>query len=110
MTGHNVSKSNRKTKRVFLPNIQNVAVAIKALGSKLQLKVAARTIRTMMKHGSLENYLLNTKARNLTPFAQSLRRKLKAVTNFVPEKAKFKKPNRSARLIKKVEKRKAANS
>ena len=37
-SGHNVSHSNRKTKRRFLPNLKNVAFKSDVLGVKLNCK------------------------------------------------------------------------
>jgi large subunit ribosomal protein L28 len=40
--GHNVSHSNRKTNRRFLPNIQRVSLRSEALRRTLQLNVSTR--------------------------------------------------------------------
>ena len=37
--GHNVSHANNKTKRVFLPNLQNVTLLSDALERKVKLRV-----------------------------------------------------------------------
>ncbi|MBP6005472.1 50S ribosomal protein L28 [Candidatus Saccharibacteria bacterium] len=47
MYGHNVSHSQRKTKRVFKPNLQKKTIIID--GQKVRLKLAASTIRTLNK-------------------------------------------------------------
>ena len=37
--GHNVSHANNKTKRVFLPNLQNVTLISDTLGTGVKLRV-----------------------------------------------------------------------
>ncbi|MFA7309193.1 MAG: 50S ribosomal protein L28 [Patescibacteria group bacterium] len=46
-TGNNVSHSNRKTRRVFNPNLQVVSVVRD--GQKIQLKACTKCIKTMGK-------------------------------------------------------------
>jgi large subunit ribosomal protein L28 len=47
--GHNVSFSQRKTKKVWKPNLQNKTVLVD--GKKVKLKVSAQAIRTLKKKG-----------------------------------------------------------
>lgn len=57
LSGNNVSFSQKKTKRRFLPNLQTRNIFIPELGRKVTLKMSARAIRTMDKKGGLMNYL-----------------------------------------------------
>ena len=59
-SGNNVSHAKNRTKRRFLPNLQNISFVSEILGKKIQLKVAASTIRTVEKKGGLDEFLLNT--------------------------------------------------
>ena len=45
---HNVSHSMRATNRRFDPNIQKVTLALEALGREIRLRVATRTLRTVL--------------------------------------------------------------
>ena len=45
--GQNVSHSNRKTKKKFLPNLCNVSLISEALNRKVRLKIATRTLRSI---------------------------------------------------------------
>jgi len=47
--GHNVSFSQRKTNKVWEPNLQKKTVVVD--GKKIKLKVATSTLRTMKKKG-----------------------------------------------------------
>lgn len=49
--GHNVSFSQRKTNKVWKPNLQNKTVMVD--GKKVKLKVSAQAIRTLKKKGLL---------------------------------------------------------
>ena len=59
-TGNNVSHAKNRTKRRFLPNLQNISFISESLGQKIQLKVATSTIRTVEKKGGLDDFLLST--------------------------------------------------
>ena len=52
MYGHNVSFSQRKTRKVFKPNIQKKTLIID--GKKQKVNVAASTLRTLKKQGQLK--------------------------------------------------------
>lgn len=57
LSGNNVSFSQKKTKRRFLPNLQTRNVYVPELGRKVRIKMSARAIRTLDKKGGLMNYL-----------------------------------------------------
>ena len=50
--GHNVSFSQRKTAKVWKPNLQTKTIVID--GQKVRLKLAASTIRTLKKYQAEE--------------------------------------------------------
>ena len=51
ITGNNVSHSNRKTKRRFLPNLITKKFFIPETGETVSLKIAASALRTINKLG-----------------------------------------------------------
>lgn len=51
ITGHNVSHSNRKTKRRFLPNLQKKRFYIPETDQWVTLRVSTAAIRTINKLG-----------------------------------------------------------
>ena len=77
-TGNNVSHAKNKTKRRFLPNLQNISFMSETLGRKIQLKVATSTIRTVEKKGGLDDFLINTPNSKLAQKAKKLK---KSITN-----------------------------
>lgn len=52
MYGHNVSFSQRKTRKVFKPNIQKKTIVIE--GKKLKVNVSASALRTLKKKGLIK--------------------------------------------------------
>jgi large subunit ribosomal protein L28 len=74
LAGHSVSNSNIKTKKRFLPNIKSVALRSEALGINLNLKLAAKTIRTINKYGNIDNFLINYGYNKLSPKGRQLRK------------------------------------
>ncbi len=48
MVGNNVSHANNKTKRRLYPNLRNVRITLDD-GTRVRIKVAASTLRTMKK-------------------------------------------------------------
>ena len=75
--GNQVSKSNIKTSRMYKPNLHYKDFFSEILGVNLNLRVSTRGLRTVYKHGSIDNFLLTTKSLNLTPDALAFKRKLK---------------------------------
>jgi len=76
MVGNNVSHANNKTKRTFLPNLQNVTLISDALGRSVRLRVSTNGLRSVEHVGGLDNWLIKTKADLLSPRAQRLKREI----------------------------------
>ena len=67
MSGNNVSHAINKTKRRFLPNLQNVSFFSEILGKKVRLKVSSKGIKTVEKKGGIDNYVITSKSSMLAP-------------------------------------------
>jgi len=76
MTGNNVSHAHNKTRRRFLPNLQDVSLMSDALGQSVRLRVCVSTIRTIEHNGGLDAYLKNTSNLKLTDEAKKLKRRI----------------------------------
>lgn len=72
-TGNNVSHSNRKTRRRFMPNLQEVAIYSEILEAPVTLRITNNGLRTIEKNGGLDLYLLNTPKSKLTAESKKLR-------------------------------------
>lgn len=77
MSGNNVSHSNRKTRRRFLPNLRDVSLRSDTLGVDLNLKIAVSTLRTVNKFGNIDSFLVNCRFAKLTDGAKKIRNKIK---------------------------------
>ena len=76
LTGNNVSHANNKTRRRFLPNLQNTSFFSDVLGTSIQLRLSTRGIRTVEHNGGLDSFLLGTPDRALTVEAKVLKRRI----------------------------------
>jgi len=79
--GNNVSHAKNRTKRRFLPNLQNISFLSEKLGKTIQLKVATSTIRTVEKKGGLDGFLLNTSNSKLPAEALKIKKLILLKTN-----------------------------
>ncbi|HWE98742.1 MAG TPA: 50S ribosomal protein L28 [Caulobacteraceae bacterium] len=78
MVGHNVSHSNVKTKRRFLPALSPVTLQSDALGQSFSLRITNAALRTLDFKGGLDVFLLNARDENLSLRARKIKRQLKA--------------------------------
>jgi|TARA_B100002052_G_scaffold102702_1_gene94786 ribosomal protein L28 len=76
MTGNNVSHANNKTKRKFLPNLNNVSLVSEKLDLTVRFKVSANALRSVEHAGGLDNFLLKSKDINLSSKAKKLKNKI----------------------------------
>ncbi|MPT46846.1 MAG: 50S ribosomal protein L28 [Sphingobium sp.] len=74
--GHNVSHANNKTKRVFLPNLQNVTLLSESLERGVKLRVSTNGLRSVEHNGGLDNWLLKTNDEKLSLKARRLKREI----------------------------------
>ncbi len=78
--GHNVSHANNKTKRVFLPNLQNVTLLSDGLGRSFRLRVSTHGLRSVEHVGGLDNWLTKAADAKLSPRALKIKRDLGKAT------------------------------
>jgi large subunit ribosomal protein L28 len=81
--GHNVSHSNVKTKRRFLPNLQTISVLSDVLGP-VRLRLSTAAIRTIEYKGGIDAFLKATPDGKLSP---EIRRLKKRITTAAARKA-----------------------
>ena len=74
--GHNVSHANNKTKRTFLPNLQNVTLLSDSLERGVRLRVSTHGLRSVEHVGGLDNWLLKTVDGDLSLRARRLKREI----------------------------------
>lgn len=108
--GMNVSHSMRHTKRTFLPNLQKLTFHSDILGRDFNLRISTAGLRTLTKHGGLDAYVMAKPVSRLTEDMAKIKRAIEKKNGkpAAPAKKPVHKPTRSARLVKKVESKKAA--
>lgn len=74
LTGNNVSHANNKTRRRFLPNLQESSFMSEALGRMVRLRITTSAIRTVEFHGGLDAFLVRTPATKLGPEIAALKK------------------------------------
>jgi len=78
MVGHNVSHSNAKTKRRFLPALGPAKLHSEALGQNFSLRISNAALRTVDFRGGLDVFLLNARDENLSARALKIKKQVKA--------------------------------
>jgi large subunit ribosomal protein L28 len=78
LTGNNVSHSNIKTRRRYLPNLNVVTLQSEALGRSFRFRIAASALRTVDHRGGLDAFLLKAKDAELSLRARKVKKDLEA--------------------------------
>lgn len=74
--GHKVSHANNKTKKRFLPNLNNVTLISDALSRSVRFRITPHALRSVEHNGGLDNFLLKARPESLSLKAQRLRREI----------------------------------
>ena len=75
-TGNHVSHSNIKTRRRWLPNLNQATLSSDALGRSFRFRVTAAALRTVDHRGGLDAFLLKQREDTLSPRAVKVKREL----------------------------------
>ena len=76
-TGNNVSHAHNKTRRRYLPNLQQVSLMSDALGKSVRLRVSTAAIRTVEHKGGLDAFLLDARDSDLNLEMRRLKKQIK---------------------------------
>ena len=74
MTGNNVSHAKNRTKRKFLPNLNNVSLVSETLGRSFKFKICASALRSVDRKGGLDSFLLKAKEDELSVSALKVKK------------------------------------
>lgn len=61
MTGNNVSHAKNRTRRRFLPNLNDVTLQSETLGRGIKMRISAAALRTVDHRGGLDAFLAKAK-------------------------------------------------
>jgi large subunit ribosomal protein L28 len=87
LTGNNVSHANNKTRRRFLPNLQDTTMLSDALGHLVRLRLTVNAIRSIEHNGGIDAFLLGTPDSKLPAEAIRLKRRVVRATEKASAKA-----------------------
>ncbi len=76
MVGNNVSHANNKTKRRFLPNLQDVTLESEALGRSFRLRISNHALRSVDHRGGLDAFLKKAKDEELSSDALAIKKEI----------------------------------
>ena len=76
MTGNNVSHANNKTKRRFLPNLNDVSLMSESLGRTFKLRISASALRSVDHRGGLDAFLDKAKDADLSANALKIKKEI----------------------------------
>ena len=76
MTGNNVSHANNKTRRRFLPNLNEVTLQSEILGRGVKLRISAAALRTVDHRGGLDAFLAKSKDSEMSSNALRVKKEI----------------------------------
>lgn len=74
MSGNTVSHANNKTRRRFLPNLNDVTLISDVLGQSFKLRVSAAGLRSVDHRGGLDAYLAKARDEELSARALKIKK------------------------------------
>lgn len=77
MTGNNVSHANNRSRRRFLPNLNQVKLTSDILGERFSFRISAHALRTVEHRGGLDAFLTKEAVESLSPKAREIKRRIK---------------------------------
>lgn len=80
MSGNNVSHANNKTRRRFLPNLQDVTLQSDTLGRSFKFRVSSAALRTVDHRGGLDAFMARAKDDELSPGALKVKKEIAKAT------------------------------
>ncbi|SHM49003.1 LSU ribosomal protein L28P [Roseovarius litoreus] len=76
MSGFNSSHANNKTKRRYLPNLQDVTLQSEILNRGIKLRISAAALRSVDHRGGLDAFLAKAKDEELSANALKLKKEI----------------------------------
>ncbi len=74
MSGNNVSHAKNRTRRRFLPNLNELTLHSDTLGRGFKLKISAAALRTVDHRGGLDGFLAKSKDIELSDTALKIKK------------------------------------
>lgn len=76
MSGNNVSHAHNKTRRRFLPNLNDVTLQSETLGRGVRLRISAAALRSVDHRGGLDAFLAKANDADLSANALKVKKEI----------------------------------
>ncbi len=76
MSGNNVSHAKNRTRRRFLPNLNDVTLQSEVLGRGVKLRISAAALRTVDHRGGLDAFFAKSKDEELSANALKVKKEI----------------------------------
>ncbi|HEY0275347.1 MAG TPA: 50S ribosomal protein L28 [Paenirhodobacter sp.] len=76
MSGNNVSHANNKSRRRFLPNLNDITLISDVLGRQFKLRISAAALRSVDHRGGLDAFLAKAKDADLSDNALKIKKEI----------------------------------
>jgi large subunit ribosomal protein L28 len=77
MSGNNVSHAKNRTRRRFLPNLNDVTLQSETLGRGIKMRISAHALRSVDHRGGLDAFLMKAKDDELSTSALKVKKEIK---------------------------------
>ena len=78
MRGNNVSHSNNKTQRKFIPNIKKVTLRSEILNKNIRFKISTRALKAVDFRGGIDEFLIRAKNAKLALRVKKIKKQILA--------------------------------
>lgn len=76
MSGNNVSHAKNRTRRRFLPNLNDVTLTSESLGRSFKFRISAAALRTVDHRGGLDAFMAKAKDSELSERALKVKKEI----------------------------------
>ena len=76
MSGNTISHANNKSRRRFLPNLNDVTMLSDVLGQSFKLRISAHALRSVDHRGGFDAYLLKARDTELSDRVLKIKREI----------------------------------
>ena len=76
MSGNNVSHAHNRTRRRFLPNLNEVTLQSETLGRSFRLRISSAALRSVDHRGGLDAFLARARDEDLSPKALKIKKEI----------------------------------
>lgn len=80
MSGNNVSHAKNRTRRRFLPNLNDVTLQSEMLGRGIKMKISAAALRSVDHRGGLDAFLAKAKDEELSASVLKVKKEIAKAT------------------------------